>query len=159
MLSQNGHSFTPPSQKAVSAKFLSCRRRRQRRHAGSLREFFLISVSQNRLVDDIGCSASAASSLVCLRSPDSHLGHPQCKKLLERVEHGVPGTIIVGQVQFYSQPWPQRGHENHGALLLPPYRQIHRTGLDRPIDDQDRSSLTIALGTPAVENASKRISR
>jgi len=39
MLSQNGHSFTPPPQKAMSAKFLSCRRRRQKRHAGSLRGF------------------------------------------------------------------------------------------------------------------------
>src|SRR5207248_715818 len=90
-------------------------------------------------------TASAASSVVCLLSEDSHLGHPQRKKLLERAEEGVPGTIIVGHVQFYPRPWQQRGHENHVATLLPPCRQVHRTGLDWPVDDQDRPGIVQVL--------------
>src|SRR5450759_6023536 len=80
--------------------------------------------------------ASCSSENDILLCKDLHPCYPQRKKLLERAVKRVPGTIIVGQVQFCPTPWQQRGHKNHVAILLPPCRQIHRTGLDRPFDDQ-----------------------
>src|SRR5258708_37405540 len=82
---------------------------------------------------------------VCLVSEDSHLGRPQRKKLLERAEPGIPGTIIVGQVQFCPPPWQQRGHENHVAIIWPLCPQIHQTGLGRPVDDQGRPGIVQIL--------------
>src|SRR4051794_15233926 len=108
------------------------------------------------VVDDCGCGAYAASPAVCLLNEDSCLGHPQRKKLLEWAEHGVPGTIIIGQVQFCSALWQERGHKNHKTVLLPPCHQMHRTAPDRQINDQDRPGtvqiLLVEIALPISEH-------